>query len=94
MVTFEKKSCSFSSLLLLLVCFTFYTVLSQWDFSHGKFGLLLLTKASLLQSHATQPTLHAMRFSVSMIQRTPAWATQSYAHLLMHATAHGGVWAP
>ena len=68
------------------------TVLLQWDFSHGKFGFLSLEKASC-DSHATQPTVHAGCFSVSIIHRTLTWTTGSLtcAQMLMHAIAHGGV---
>ena len=42
---------------------------------------------------ATQPTVHAGYFSVSIIHQTPTWAISSLtcAQMLMHATAHGGV---
>ena len=52
----------------------FTTVLSQWDFSLGKFGLPSPGKASC-DSHATQPTVHAGCFSVSLINHTPTWTT-------------------
>ena len=69
----------------------FTTVLSQWDFSHGKFGLLSPGKAGC-DSHATQPTVHARCFSVSIIHQTLTWTTRSLmcAQILMHAVAHGG----
>ena len=54
-------------LLLLLIA-----VLSQWDFSHGKFWLLSPGKA-ICDSHATQPMVHAWCLSVSIIYRTLAW---------------------
>ena len=55
----------------------FTTVLSQWDFSHGKFGLPSPGKSQLRQSRATQPTAHAGCFSVSIIHRTLTWTTGS-----------------
>ena len=47
----------------------------------------------LRQSRATQATVHAGCFSVSIIHRTLPWTTGSltYAQMLMHAIAHGGV---
>ena len=55
----------------------FKTVLSQWDFSPGKFGLLFHGESQLRQSRATQPTVHAGCFSVSIIHRTLTWTTGS-----------------
>ena len=50
-------------------------------------------ESQLRQSRATQPTVHAGSFSVSIIQRTLTWTTGSLtcAQILMHAIAHGGV---
>ena len=78
--------------LLLFFAFYFTTLLSHRDFSHGKFGLLSPGKASC-DSRATQPTVHAGCFSVSIIHRTLTWITGSLtcAQMLMHAIAHGGV---
>ena len=47
----------------------------------------------LRQSRATQPTVHAGCFSVSIIHRTLTWTTGAltYALMLMHAIAHGVV---
>ena len=49
--------------------------------------------SQLQQSHATQHTVDAGCFSVSIIYRTVAWTTRSLtcAQMLMHAIAHGGV---
>ena len=47
------------SVSFIFFLFYFFTVLSHWDFSHGKFRLLSPGKAPLLQSRATQPTMHA-----------------------------------
>ena len=45
----------------------------------------------LQQSLATQPTGHAVYFSVSITHRTLTWTTGSLtnAQMLMHAIAHG-----
>ena len=56
----------------LLLLFT--TVLYHWDLSHRNFGLLSLGKACC-DSHATQPTVHAMCISVSIIHPTLTWTT-------------------
>ena len=61
--------------LLLLIT----TVLSQWDFSHGKFGLLSPGESQLRQSRATQPVVHARWcFGVSVIHQTLTWTTGSF----------------
>ena len=73
--------------------FTFFTTaLSQWDFSHGKFGLPSPGKASC-NSHATHPTMHAECFSVFIVHQTLTWSTGSLtcAQMKMHVIAHGGV---
>ena len=50
-------------------------------------------ESQLRQSGATQPTVHAGCFSVSISHLTPTWTTGSLtcAQMLMHAIAHGGV---
>ena len=50
-------------------------------------------ESQLRQSRATQPTVHAGCFSVSIIHQTQTWTTGSItsAQMLMHAVAHGGV---
>ena len=53
----------------------FTTVLSHWDFSHGKIGLLFPGESQLRQSRVTQPTVHAEYFSVSIIHRFLTWWT-------------------
>ena len=79
----------YASFLLLL----FTTVLSQWEFSHGKFGLLSPGKASC--DRVALPNLLCMLgvFSVSVIHQTLTWTTGSLtcAQMLMHAIAHRGV---
>ena len=51
-------------------------------------------ESQLQQSHATHPTVHAGCFSVSKIHQTLTWTTGSLtcAQMLMHATAHKGLW--
>ena len=70
----------------------FTTVLSQWGFSRGKFRLLSLGKASS-DTRATQPTVHAGCFSVSIIHQTLTWAMGSLmcAQMLMRVIAQGSV---
>ena len=47
----------------------------------------------LRQNRATQPTVYAERFSVSIVHRTLTWITGSLicAQTYMHAIAHGVV---
>ena len=51
-------------------------------------------ESQLRLSRATQPTVHAGCFSVSMIRRTLTWTTGSLMcpQMLTHAVAHGGGW--
>ena len=53
-------------------------------------------RPQLRQNCATQPTVHAGSFSVSIIHRTLTWTTRSLtcAQMLIHAIAHGGVRTP
>ena len=44
-------------------------VLSHWDFSYGKFGLLSPSESQLRQTRVTQPTVHAVCSSVSVTHR-------------------------
>ena len=50
-------------------------------------------ESQLRQSRATQCTVHAGCFIVSIIHRTVTWTTGSLTctQMLIHATAHGGV---
>ena len=52
-------------------------------------------ESQLQQSHITQPTVHAGCFSFAIIPLTLTWTTGSLTctQTLMHAIAHGGVWA-
>ena len=49
-------------------------------------------ESQLRRSRATQPTVHAGCFSVSIVHRTLTWTTGSLtcAQMLKHAIAHGG----
>ena len=75
------------------VCFTI--VLSHWNFSHGKFGLLPPGKASS-DSGTIQPRVRAGCFIVSIIHQTLTWTTGSLtcAQVLAHVIAHVGVRTP
>ena len=50
-------------------------------------------ESQLRQSHATQRTVHAGCFSVSIIHRTLTWTTGSLtcSQMFMHAIAHRGI---
>ena len=62
----------------------------------GNLGCLPPGESKLQQSRATQPTVHAWCFSVSIIQRTLTRTTGSLtcAQMLMHAIADEGVQTP
>ena len=87
-------NCKDVFLLLLLT-----TLLSHWDFSHGKFGLFSKLKASC-DSCATHPQVHAGCFgvciinagcfSISIIHQTLTWTVGSLtcAQILMQVIAH------
>ena len=51
-------------------------------------------ESQLRQNRATQPTVHAGCFSVSIIHQTLTWTTGSLtcAQMLMHVIAYGVVW--
>ena len=61
----------------------FTTVLSKWDFSHGKFGLPSLRKASCDKSRATQARVYAGCFNVSIIHQTLTWTMGSLMYAQM-----------
>ena len=74
--------------------FTFFsTILSQWDFSHRKFGLPSLGKASC--DRVALPNLRCTLgcFSVSIIHRTLTMATGFLTCTLMqmHPIVHKGI---
>ena len=51
-------------------------------------------ESQLRQDRATQPTVHAWWFSVSIIHRNLTWTTRSLTQMEMHAIAHGGLRTP
>ena len=69
------------------------TVLSHLDFLSWEIRVAFRGESQLQQSRATQPTVHAGYFSVSIIHRTLTRITGSLtcSQMLMHASAHGGV---
>ena len=71
--------------------FFFTTVLSYWNFSHGKFGLLSPGKVSF--DRAALLNLRCMLVVFSLIRRTLAWTTGSLtcAQMSMHAIVHRAV---
>ena len=80
---------------LNMILFFLTTVLSHWDFSHEKYGLLSPGKASC-DSGATQPKLHVGCFRVSILHWTLTWTTGFLmcAQMLMHVIPHRGVRTP
>ena len=86
----EFVSLQFMQGLFIKLFFSPITVLSHWDFFHGKFELLYRGKTSC--DRLALPNLYCMRvgcFSVSIIYRTPTWTTGSlpYGQMSMHAIA-------
>ena len=73
--------------------FTFYNCIVPVGFLPWEIRVVFPAESQLRQSHATQPTVHAGCFSVSIIHRTLTWTTGSLtcALTLIHAIAHGGV---
>ena len=71
-------------------------VLSQMGFLPWETRVAFSGESQLRQSRATQPTVHAGCFSVSIIHRTLTWTTGSLtcAQMLMHAIANGVVRTP
>ena len=79
--------------LFTFIFLLFTTVLSQRNFSHRKFGLPSLGKASC-NSRATQSTVHAGYFSVSIIHQTLTRTTGSLvcaqcSCMWLHMGVHG-----
>ena len=70
---------------LRLYCPVGISLMGNWGCFPGE--------SQLRQSRATQPTVHAGCFSVSIIHRTLTWTTGSLtcAQMLMHAIAHRDV---
>ena len=69
----------------------FTTVLPQQDFFPTENSVAFPGESQLRQGRATQPTVHAGYFSVSIIHRTLTRTTGSLtcAQMLMHAIAQG-----
>ena len=72
---------------------TFYSCIVPVGFLPWEIWVAFPGESQLRQSHATQPTVHAGCFSVSIIHRILTWTTGSLTctQMLMHAIAHGGV---
>ena len=73
--------------------FTFYNCIVPMGFLPWEIRVAFPRGSQLRQSRATQPTVHAGCFGVSIIHRTLTWTAGSLAcaQMLMHAIAHGGV---
>ena len=72
--------------------FFFYNCIVPMRFLPCEIRVAFLGESQLRQSRATQPTVHAGCFIVSIIHQTLTWTTGSLtcAQMLMHAIAHGG----
>ena len=71
---------------------TFYKCIVQIGFLSLEIRVAFPGESQLRQSRASQPTVHAGRFSVSIIHRTLTWPTGflTCAHMQMLAIVHGG----
>ena len=76
--------------------YTFYNCIAPVGFLPREIRVGFPRESQLRHSRATQPTVHAGCFSVSIIHRTLTWLKGSLtcAQMLMHAIAHGGVRTP
>ena len=74
----------------------FYSLIVPLGFLPSEILVAFRWESQLRQSGATQPTVHAGCFSVSIIHRNLTWTIGSLtcAQTLMHAIAHGVVRAP
>ena len=72
---------------------TFYDCISRVGFLPREIRVAFPMESRLRQSGATQQTVHARCFSVSIIHRTLTWTTGSLPCelMLIHGIAHGGV---
>ena len=70
---------------------TFYNCIVQVRFLPWEIRVAFPGESQLWQSRATQPTVHAGCFSISIIHQTLTWTTGSLTctKMLMHAIAHG-----
>ena len=77
---------------LVFLLFTFYNCIVPMGFLPLKTRVAFPGESQLRQSRATQPTVHAGCFSVSITHRTLTWTTGSFTctQMLMSANAHGG----
>ena len=76
---------------LLLFVFLFFNCIVPMGFLPWKIRVSFPGESQLRHSRATQATVHAGCFSVSIIHRTLTWTTGSLTctQMLMHAIAHG-----
>ena len=88
---FRTHICSFVHVLFFF--FTFYNCIVPMGFLPWEIRVAFPRGSQLRQSRATQPTVHAGCFGVSIIHRTLTWTAGSLtcAQMLMHTIAHGGV---
>ena len=88
------NACPFAAIFDHFLCqyFYFYNCIVPMGFLPWEIRVAF-PESQLQQSHATQTTVHAGCFNVSIIHRTPTWITRSLTcpQMLMHATAHRGV---
>ena len=64
-----------ATFVVVVVClFTFYNYIVPMGFLPCEIRIAFPGKSQLRQSRATQPSVHAECFSVSIIHRAPAWA--------------------
>ena len=82
--------------LFFFILLNFYNCIVPLEFLPWEIQVSFPRESQLQQNCATQPTMHAGCFTVSIIQRTLTWTTGSLtcAHMLMHAIAHRGVRTP
>ena len=76
--------------------FPSYYCVVPLGFLQWKIRATFLGESQLRHGRATQPTVHAGCFSVSIIHRPLTWTTGALtcAHMLIHAIAHEGVRTP
>ena len=79
--------------LFFFTSFTFYNCIVPMGFLPWEIRVSFPGESQLRQSRATQPTVDAGCFSVSIIHGTLTWTTGSltFAQMLIRAIAHGGV---
>ena len=73
--------------------FHFYNCIVSLGYIPWEIRVVFPGESQLRQSRATQPAVHSVCISVSIIHWTLTWATGSWtcAQMLMHAIAHRGV---